>query len=239
MGGNLIEKWLRHYDPIHHGWTPAGIANGVCATNGYSFPRILGGYNLIRAPINLPPHDGQLVGAAGHDATTIRIFPWIIHEPNGRYAYRLTAIGSGGVENSADGPVDHADFDETARWTGARPAAPSDLHVQAISGGRFLLKWSALDDGQVKPTAYHVYHDAGTGTIDYNTIRHIIQRRHGSTHHQCVSEVFADGARVRWAVRAVAADALESKVESMAVGWARSTPPPAPDGIRVSCVASR
>jgi len=61
-----FEKEPAHYDPIHRGYTPRGIANGVTATGGWCFPRVLsGGYNLYRGPSAASIDFSRPVGAAG------------------------------------------------------------------------------------------------------------------------------------------------------------------------------
>ncbi|UCD28531.1 MAG: hypothetical protein JSV03_15855, partial [Planctomycetota bacterium] len=96
---SLLQRWLSHYDPIHRGWTPVGIANGICTTVGYSFPRIRGGYNLRRAVDRKPEASDLIVGVAGADAQTIHNFSWVTHQASTDYYYRLTAVSGGGVEN--------------------------------------------------------------------------------------------------------------------------------------------
>jgi len=148
MTDNLLQKWLAYYDPIHRGWTPRGVANGICATGGWFFPRILGGYNLRRSQGQVPGQDEIIVGAAGAQADSIRTFPWVSHTADESYIYRLTAVGGGGVENFQDEIVTQVWLDETGNWPGCRPNAPSDLRVSSLSGGRFVLKWIYLGEGE-------------------------------------------------------------------------------------------
>ena len=101
--GELLGKWLEHYDPIHRGWTRRGIANGVCMTRGFAFPRIAGGYNLYRGgPTGADVDYTAPVGAAGARAAGIRTLPWGRLEAGAEYIFVLRSIGGGGVE-SADG----------------------------------------------------------------------------------------------------------------------------------------
>ena len=99
---DLLRRWLAHYDPIHRGYTPRGIANAVCATNGWAFPRVRGGTNLYRGSPTAEAVDlTHPVGAAGRGATTIANFPWRPHGAGKEYYYVLRAIGGGGVESPA------------------------------------------------------------------------------------------------------------------------------------------
>ena len=137
MGCSLLEKWLIHYDPIHRGATMSGIANGVVATHGFSFPRIAGGYNLRRGEGFVPAGSSMIVGTAGADANSIDTFAWVTHAAGVTYTYRLTPIGGGGVENLADEVVSVVAFDGGSDWIGLRPNAVSDLQVRPAADGRF------------------------------------------------------------------------------------------------------
>ncbi|HSW46495.1 MAG TPA: hypothetical protein VLM89_13085, partial [Phycisphaerae bacterium] len=163
---NLLNLWLAHYDPIHRGWTRAGIANGVCATNGFFFPRIRGGYNLYRQREGQP--GVEPAGAAGADAVTARTFPWAAHEANARYHYRLAAISGGGLENLEEQSEARIVCDESGSWAGPRPNAPSDLRVTPAAGGRFVLQWAYDPEGQeVEPAGFRVYCGLGWSGVDY------------------------------------------------------------------------
>ena len=98
----LLAKWLDHYDPIHRGYTPRGIANGVCATAGWTFPRLGGGYNLYRGTPTADDIDyGVPVGAAGAGAGRINNFLWRPHTADTEYFYVCRAVGGGGVESTS------------------------------------------------------------------------------------------------------------------------------------------
>lgn len=223
---SLLDRWLVHYDPIHRGMTPHGIANGVCATDGFGFPRIRGGYNLYRSASGTPTTEGSPVGAADADATTVRTFPWVKHAAGACYTYRLTSLNGGGAENVADEVVCTTCFDGEARWVGLCPNAVSDLRVNALSGGRFEVAWSYLRDGeQVEPAHFEVFHDNGSGQVDFDTAAGTVPYRRGRVHYAHVSEPFAHDVRVCWAVKAVSAEGVASDVDARAVGRAAAQPP--------------
>lgn len=227
MSFDLLAKWLTWYDPIHRGWTPEGIANGVCATSGYSFPRIRGGYNLRRAIGEVPDGTAVIVGAAGADATTIQTFPWVSHAADTEYTYRVTAIGGGGVENVTDEITAVVPFDDGGDWVGLKPNAPTDLRVTAASGGKFTLKWTYNRAGeQVEPSQFRIYNDAGSGTVDYETVVSMVTYRRGRFHYETLSSAFDDGARVRWSVRAVSAGGVEEENLVVVEQWADAQAPP-------------
>jgi hypothetical protein len=203
----LLASWLRHYDPIHRGWTPEGIANGVCATNGYSFPRVAGGYNLYRSAI--AGGSGQaaaIVGAAGAKATAVDTFAWRPAAPSTSYAFALTAMGGGGVESDAAAPAVKVVFDEEGRPRAPRPNVPAGAAVRAVSSGRFEVTWRYSErDEETPPATFRVYSDGGGGIIDYGTpIGAVAYRLRGGT-HRFISPAHPHGAEVAFAVRAVSA----------------------------------
>jgi hypothetical protein len=236
MNCNLLNAWLLHYDPIHRGWTPNGIANGTCATNGFAFPRIRGGYNLYRRVVG--EEQVTIVGAAGADSDTVRTFPWIEHGADTKFAYELRAIGGGGLENvEEDAPSACVAFDEAGMWTGAIPAGPADLQVEPLAGGRFLLRWTHAElRGTAVPTAFRVYHNGGSGNVDYETVVAEIPFKRGRTYFSYESDAFADGARVRWSVRAVAAGGADDGNTLAVLGEARTEGPAASPTVIMSCV---
>ena len=226
MGSTLLAKWLAYYDPIHRGWTPTGIANGICATSGFFFPRIEGGYNLRRVVGEVPDASALIVGAAGAEATTIRTFPWVTHDASTTYAYRLTAVNGGGVEDWTEEVIAETEFDVQGDWVGARPNAPADLRVAPAAGGKFVLRWTYSGEGeQAEPAVFRVYHDNGTGTVDFETVIATVTHGRGRFHYRYLSEAFANGTRVRWVVRAVSAAGVEEVNERVVFAWADAQAP--------------
>ncbi len=205
MSGELFSKWLAHYDSIHRGYTPRGMANAVCATNGWTFPRINGGYNLYRGTPAAPDIDYAFpVGAAGPAAETVTNFAWRPHAADTEYFYVLRAVGGGGVESPSSAPPVSVVFDAAGGFLGGRPNSPMALTVTLASGGRFVPRWSYSDVGEeASPTQFRVYTDGGTGTIDYDHAVGQIAFRTGQVHFSHTSDAHVHGARRRWGVRAV------------------------------------
>ncbi len=227
MDNDLLQCWLRYYDPIHLGWTPKGIANGVCATAGYFFPRIAGGYNLRRAIGRVADDGDPIVGTAGCDAAVVRTFPWVRHAASEVYTYRLAAIGGGGVEDQTEEARALVAFDDVGRWVGYRPNAPADLRVCALSGGRFLVRWTYTEEGQqIEPLAFRVYHNNGGGAIDYDRPVGMVGYRRRQWHFAFTSAGFDHDTCVRWAVRAVSASGVEEQNVVFVAGRAERQAPP-------------
>ena len=134
----LLDKWLAHYDSIHRGWTPRGIANGVCATNGFAFPRLAGGYNLYRGAGALENVDTDVpVGAAGAQASQLETFSWRPAAASTTYVHVIRSIGGGGVEIPSGVQAVTVSFDAFGQPEGLKPNAPTSLAVVPQGGGRF------------------------------------------------------------------------------------------------------
>ncbi|MBI4580367.1 MAG: hypothetical protein HY718_11735 [Planctomycetes bacterium] len=226
MGSKHLENWLTAYDPIHRGWTRAGIANGLSMTNGFFFPRIEGGYNLYRAVGSVPGPSAELVGAAGAGVSSVQTFPWVVHAADTAYRYRLVPVGGGGVENWADETVTTLAIDIMGYWQGRVPNAPTDLRLVPLAGGRFAVRWTYLPQGQeAEPLEFALYR-AYEGEIDYGLLRGVVPYRQGQVHYEYVTEPRPDGERVGWAVRTVSVERNEEQNRNDVFGFARGQPPP-------------
>lgn len=225
---DLLSKWLAHYDPIHRGWTPRGIANGVCATNGYCFPRIGGGYNLYRGTPDAASIDySSPVGAAGANAVEIRTFAWRLHQPSTDYVYALRSIGGGGVESASSPIGDSVPFDGTGTPVSLRPNSVVDLTARPVGAGAFEIAFDYDPRGQeVSPASFAVFADDGDGVVDYGSpIGSVIYKPRGGT-HRFVTGAFPHGAVRTFSVRAVAADGTDDGAILVATSIADSIPPP-------------
>jgi len=236
MARTLLQRWLDHYDSIHRGWTLEGIANGVCATSGFFFPRIRGGYNLRRGENEVPELSSPIVGAAGADASAIHIFPWISHNAGTTYVYRLSAISGGGVGNAIDETTAEAGFDAAGDWCGLVPNSPSDLRVTPTADGKFLVEWAYSAEGQqISPWEFHLYHDAGTGSVDFETVVANVSYRAGRYHYAYTSASFDHGTRIKWAVRAATSGTEDENIR-VVFGWADAESPPINPAVIISKV---
>ncbi|UCG15489.1 MAG: hypothetical protein JSV19_09345 [Phycisphaerales bacterium] len=233
MMSDLFGKWLDHYDPIHLGYTPRGIANGVCATGGWFFPRITGGYNLYRGSPGAGEIDyGRPVGAAGTAATEIRNFPWCLHASNTTYAYVVRSIGGGGVESDSSAPPVSVEIDALGTVIGPRPNAPSQLSVRPAADGAFDLRWTYSTAGEAAPPMmFRIFSDQGTGAIDFDTVVGSVAYRAGQVHYAFTTPTHAHGTRRLWAVRAVSVDDVDDGNSVAVSAWADAEPPPVCAGL--------
>jgi hypothetical protein len=222
----LLQRWLAHYDPIHRGWTPAGIANGVCATAGFFFPRVRGGYNLRRAVDSVPDESDLIVGAAGADDQSIFTFNWVTHQASTHYGYRLTVISGGGVENFDDELIVRTEFDQNGDWVGLRPNSPGDLRVAPSASGKFVLRWTYTPQGQqAEPSTFRIYNNGVSGEIDFDNVVATVDYRMGSLHYSYESAAYEHGTCVKWAVRAASSAGVEEDNENTVLDWVDASAP--------------
>lgn len=224
---DFLSKWLTHYDPIHLGWTPRGIANAVCATSGWSFPRVGGGYNLYRgSPTETQINYADPVGAAGPHARSVANFAWRPHTAATEYWYALKAIGGGGVESGPSSPPVRVAFDGLGALIGARSNSPSGLSAQPAAEGRFVLRWSYSPLGEAAvPLEFRVYSDGGSGVVNYSVPVGTVPYKFHQTHFTLTTDVHAHGARRRWAVRAVSGEGEHDGNTASVVAFADASGP--------------
>jgi hypothetical protein len=237
--GNLLQRWLRYFDPLYHGRNLFGVASGSVASNGFFFSRIRGGYHLRRLIGGVPSLDDSIVGAAGADGSSIREFPWVTHSPDSSYTYRLTAVCGGGVEEDGTCNLAVVDFDSNGDWVGLRPRSPEELRVAPAAGGRFTISWSYFERGQqVAPVLFRVFADDGDGVVDYDVPIGEVAYRFRQTHFSFLSSAHAHGARRTFAVRAVSSDGIDDGNTMTAFAFADVEGPALPEGVVLHIVAA-
>jgi hypothetical protein len=89
------------------------------------------------------------------------------------------------------------------------------------------LRWTYSREGQqAEPAVFHVYHDGGSGVIDFGHVVASIAYRRGQFHYQYLSGAFPEGTRIQWAVRAASSGGAEEVNEYVVAGRSRVEPPP-------------
>ncbi|HUV40080.1 MAG TPA: hypothetical protein VMY39_10720 [Planctomycetota bacterium] len=92
-----------------------------------------------------------------------------------------------------------------------RPNRPTGLQASAAPGGKVevTFDYDATDESAAC-SHFHVYHDAGTGEVDYATEVGSVDLDDGVlTHYAFLTDALSDGVTYRFAVRAAAADDVE------------------------------
>ena len=244
-----LTKWLRYFSPMFRGRFDFHIASttprrevwnqGLGLTGGRFWVRLAGGHDLRRtiSPVSgwKPSLSDALVGRSDGPSVTVTTFPWVDHAPGANYGYGLTVVGAGGVQDVAAAPVVRAIFDDEGALVGPAPNPARDLAVEPVAGGRFLLRWTYDErDEEVAPAAFRLFNDAGSpGAVNYDTVVATAPYRTRRGFFSWTSDAFADGTRMRWAVRAVSAEGAEGLESNVAFSVAAAAMPGAPWGILV------
>ena len=233
---DLLRRWLTYYDPIHRGFTPAGIANGVCATAGFFFPRVSGGYNLYRGVGSASAIDFNFpVGAAGAEAAEIRNFTWWGHSFETEYYYAVRAVGGGGVESEASHPAMKVPFDDY-HYAGLLPNPPSDLRVRPVAAGALEISWTYdRRNEQARPHTWFVYTDHGTGTMDYSWPVQVCGYRLGQVHYSVTDGPYPHGTKVGYVVRTTTAAGAYEGNTNIVHGIADALTPAAHPSVKFEC----
>lgn len=241
MVTDLLSKWLAYYDPIHRGWTPKGIANGVSATRGFSFPRVAGGYNLYRGAPGADDIDFSApVGASGAAAREIKTFSWRVHAPSTTYAYALRSVGGGGVESAASVAVGPVPFDVAGEPIGLIPNSVVNLATRSVSGGALEISFDYDPRGQeIAPIEFRIFGDDGSGSVDFGSPVGLVTYRARGRRYRFVTAPIAHGAVRSFAVRAVAADGTDDGSTETVAGVGDAVSPPVHPGIFTETVEAK
>lgn len=226
----LFDRWLSHYDTIHRGWTPLGIANGMTATNGFAFPRVMGGYNLYRGPVaGGDSSTVQIVGAAGASATVVETFAWAPAMPLDFERFELRSIGGGGAESTPSTDGIAVQFDSLGQVEPLKPNSPGYLGIEQGAGGSFLLTWRYSQRGQeVAPAGFEVFADNASGIIDFANAAGVLAYRPRQGSYSYITGPHAHGSVQQFSVRAVAFDGTHDGNTLAVAAWADALPPAVP-----------
>lgn len=209
-----LTKWLRYFSPLfagrfdfHRGAAEPTIdawARGLALSRGRFWIRVRGGHDIRRASGRRPTAADTLVARTDGPALQSATFPWIRHAPATEYWYAAFAVGFGGVTADESSPLLRASFDAAGNLRSPLPNAPTHLSVTPTAGGRFGLRWRYVEAGQeAAPQQFDIFNDAATpGTIDYSVAVATIGYRPRAAGFEYLSDAFAHGTPVRWAVRA-------------------------------------
>lgn len=210
LAATLLERFLATARPLTLGLAPWQWANGMALTLGTWWTRRAGGYNLYRGTSGPNSIDYRTpVGAASPTAAApaqIRNFPGFSLAPNEAYVFALRAVGPGGAEEKNTTLVVSLSTDAAGVPMGAAPNPPISLQAAVKPGGRAYLQWGQSPAGeQPRAARWNVYHDAGTGTVNYAApLATVTSPRH-------LTATYTDGLVVRFAVRAVSREGVEEK----------------------------
>lgn len=222
MAVSDLIRWLERYQPQAGGRGSAWAwAAGLHA--GRWWLRTDGGYHLYAGPAGSVDYDTPVGATSASSATpaAIATFPGSVLDADTTYQFALRAVGRGGVEETNQTVALLVRTDGDGVPGGAAPNPPVRLQAVAVSGGRIVLHWRHERAGeQAAPATWRIYHDNGTGTMDYGTPLASIRGRRYRT------SAYADGTVVQFAVRAVSAGDVEEQNTNTVTATADDSGPP-------------
>lgn len=184
MTTRAVNKWFLFYSPLYGGqwdfFTSSAVprhnvwSNALCLLGGIFWVRQSGGHNLRRRTGgDVPSLDDPIIGVANGAAATIKSRAYLAaaHAANGRYTYKITSVGGGGVEANNDHAVREVAMTALGALANPIPRGVSGLTVLGKANGDFVLTWRYVPKMNTEPpTKFRVYHDAGTGVIDFSVV---------------------------------------------------------------------
>lgn len=223
MALTLLERYLAYADAARGGIRAAGVANGLTLSGGEFWTRIKGGYNLYRSEGETPdPANAIIVGAAAPTAETptrISLFPGYALKPSTVYRFWVHAVSPGGAEEALLARTVRIETDAEGVPIDPVPAAPYQLTARPAAAGYIRLTWLHRAS-EVPLWTFNIYHDNGTGTVDYNTPLDSGRRQ------VALVGPYRHGTAVKFGVRAESADGAEEKNTNTATGTADAEGPP-------------
>lgn len=198
-----LYKWLPFYSPLYRGrfsFTTGETcrrldtwAQGTIMTNGRFWVRPQGGHNLRISDTRAPLLRDPIVGTA--DIGTFVITEWAALASNlarQRHLYMVTAVGGGGVEESAPRGVLEVTLNGFAGLSNPLPNPVSSLRVVPRADGSFSLFWVYDKTGEAAPPAeFAVYSDSGTGTINFSAAIAAVTYQPETAHYSFNTSVLA------------------------------------------------
>lgn len=185
------------------GWSAWAWSAGV--SMGDLWSGINGQYMLYRGLATASAIDYDVpVGAAAAGAVAITNYPSYPMAASTVYWFGLRAVNPGGAEESNTSQVLRVETDGDGAPLPLVPNPPSKLRASPKAGGKCLVLWNYEHAGeQITPDHWHVYHDDGTGTMDWgNTV--------GTAYGMSfLSEAYGSGTTVKFGVRSVSGAGAE------------------------------
>lgn len=228
--GRETAKTLKWFNPLllgRFGIANAGFSpwmNGLCLTMGRFWVRNIGGHNLRRLPgPNIPELTDEIAGCADGPVASITTGPHVGHPASGRYTYRLTSVGSGGVESDDLSNVREVVVTAAGALANPVPRPILGLAVKPADDGSFLLRWSYEPRRQaVAPAHFAIFSNGGSGEIDYSSPLATVNYSAGATEYQYDTGVIAGSTWETWQF------AIRARVTSARFEASTAAPPAVP-----------
>jgi hypothetical protein len=217
-----LARFLAIYRPIYLGRDPWHWLTGMSMLSGRFWTAARGVHLLLNG-------SSSAVGASTGE-TISTIAGWSL-PTSGSTAYSLAAVGRGGVQVTT--PLTCAITFTAGVPQPLVPASPYGLNALAVVGGYIQVRWSETRKAVGTPAAwFNVYHDNGTGTMDWVTPVVATVTQLG-----CTLPAYADSVSVKIGVRAVSAASAEEANTTTVTCVARAAGAPATDAPSIEVIS--
>ena len=148
------------------------------------------------------------------------------------WRFGVRAYNEYGEEKNID-VTEEVDLLESGQESPARPNRPGGLKAAPAAGGKVELTFSynAMNE-EAECTHFHVYHDAGSGEVDYTTPVGSVDKLEGVvSHYSYLSSTLTDGWTYLFAVRTATVDDVEDDGIEFVEVIADATAPGQPESL--------
>jgi len=224
VGVSLLRRYLDVWDPQFFGRDHKPYVMGLGASLGRAMIAERGSYLLYRSEGAEPDESSAIVvGAAAPTAVQPgRIAPFATFSlsPDTVYWFWMHAVSPGGAEENKPAMMVRIETDGDGLPLPLAPNAPIRLAVTTLAAGYLRLNWRHNRGGEQTPAAsWNVYHDNGTGTVDYDNVL-------ANTSSMIYKAgPYSHDTSVKFVVRAVSRDDVEETNTTIATGVADNEGP--------------
>lgn len=201
------KSWLK--DALFAGMTANGFKLGNTLSLGWFWMRVGGCSALYRAG-RIDNVDFENVLSVGEaDAESISPPDYIQHSSDSTYVYVVRRFNRCGDRERTIGAAAKVSFDASGERLKPRPNDVFNSKAEVVQGDKVRLRWfySALEE-KSRPAFFNVYHDNGSGQIDYVSPAATITYQ-GQRFYSCTVGPLGSGAGL-FAIRAEDANGAEN-----------------------------
>jgi len=200
-------KWLK--EALFAGMTVDGFKLGTVLTLGWFWLRIAGCSILYRGE-NIDAIDfTKILVVTNTDSIEISPPSYIKHNNSSTYFYVVRRTNNCGIQEQTMGAAVKVAIDADGNLTPLSPNNIFKVKVEQVDGNKIYLLWYYCPiEQKTKPVGFNVYHDEGTGQIDYqDSIKTIIYT--GSVFYSYKSDALGAG-RYLFAIKPESVDGREN-----------------------------
>lgn len=163
----MEREWLR--EALYGGMTANAFSFGTALTLGWFWLRAAGCSALYRGPSMEQIDFVNALAVTDRDAGLISQARYVPHEENKTYFYVIRRFNNCGYQERTLSAAVKVSLDTAGNLTKPQPNSAIHTEAQQEDGQKIQIVWfySPLEQKSA-PSLFKVYHDGGTGQIDYD-----------------------------------------------------------------------